>query len=373
MQNGVEMQRKSVITKRICSCLCAVALVFSLTACSATGQDDENVIIVEKEEEKLVYNLTVASVGDVVKTERIKCTYQQMKDQDVSFALNGRLVTKVYVKEGDMVKKGQILAELGSEDIQNQIDDLEYQIARNKLLLEHSEVNENNNISLLWANLLYYRIGSESSVKAQVESMQQSGRYYREDLQDKIGFDEQQLEKLKRTVKQSSVYANMAGTVSFVKERLEGSTSEKDEVVISVIDNTDCLFTVEGVEYADRFGAEDLLDMNVISGTGTGAYVLKPAHMDKWDEKLFFSIVEQPEGVSPEVGAMGYMAIVVDKAENVIYLPLEAVHTAEDKHYVYVLDDDSNRQLLWIETGLVGDNAVEVVSGLSEGDKVILR
>ncbi|MBQ7933397.1 MAG: biotin/lipoyl-binding protein [Lachnospiraceae bacterium] len=367
------MQRKSVIVKRICSCLCTVALAFSLTACSSAGADDENVIIVEREEEKLVYNLTVASVGDVVKTERIKCTYQQMKDQDVSFELNGRLVTAVYVKEGDMVKKGQLLAELGSEDILNQIETLEYQIARNKMLLENSQVNETNNISLQWANYLYYGMGSESSVKAQVESIQQSGRYYREDLQDKIGFDEQQLESLKQTVKQSSVYANMEGTVSFVKERLEGSTSEKDEVVISIIDNTDCLFVVEEVEYADSFGAEDLLDMTVISGTGTGAYVLKPANMDKWNEKLLFSIVEQPEGVSPEVGAMGYMAIVVDRAENVVYLPLEAVHTAEDKHYVYVLDDDGNRQLLWVETGLQGDTSVEIVSGLSEGDKVILR
>lgn len=373
MQNGVEMQRKSMIMKRICSCLGAAALVFSLTACSTTGPDDEKVIIVEKEEEQLVYKLTVASVGDVVKTERIKCTYQQMKDQDVSFALNGRRVTKVYVKEGDMVKKGQLLAELGSEDIRNQMDDLEYQIARNKMLLEHSQINEDNNISLLWANLLYYRMGSENSVKSQVANMQQSGRYYREDLQDKIDFDEQQLESLQKTVKQSSVYANMDGTVSFVKENLEGSTSEKDEVVISVIDNTDCLFTVEGVEYADRFKADDLLDMDVISGTGTGAYVLKPAHMEQWKEKLLFSIVEQPEGISPEVGAMGYMAIVVDKVENAICLPLEAIHVAEDKSYVYVLDDDGNRQLLWIETGLEGDTSVQVLSGLSEGDKVILR
>lgn len=373
MQNGVEMQRKSVTMKRICSCLCAVALAFSLTACSSTGEEDENVIVIEKEEETLVYNLTVASVGDVVKTERIKCTYEQMKDQDVSFALDGRRVTEVYVKEGDTVKKGQLLAELGSEDIQGQIETLEYQIARNKMLLEHSEVDEANNISSLWANYLYYGRGFESSVKAQVESIQQSGRYYREDLQDNIGFDEQQLETLKKTVKQSSVYANMTGTVSFVKENLEGSTSEKDEVVITIIDNTDCLFTVEGIDYAERFSEDDLLEMTVISGTGTGAYVLQPTNMDGWKEKLLFSIVEQPEGVSPEVGAVGYMAVVIEEAEDVVNLPLEAVHTAEDKHYVYVLDDDQTRQLLWIETGLEGDSTVEIVSGLSEGDKVILR
>ena len=52
-------------------------------------------------------------------------------------------------------------------------------------------------------------------------------------------------------------------------------------------------------------------------------------------------------------------------------LPLSAVYHADGKPYVYVLDENDFRQIVWIETGLVGDEKVEILSGLNEGDKVV--
>ncbi len=372
LQNGVEMQKKSIIGKRFCSCVLSLALAFSLTACSGAVDEDENVILIEKEEESIVYELTVATIGDVQKTERIKCVYEQMKDQEVSFALDGRTVTKVYVKEGDTVKKGQLLAELGNTDIRNQIEQLDYYITRNEILLEHSAVNETHEISTLWANYKYNGFGSQQYIESQVAGIQQRYRYDRENLQDSVEFDKQQRASLQEIVDKSAVYANMNGTVSFVQERLEGSTSAKDEVVIKIIDNTDCLFIVEGTDYANHFAEGDILDMSVISGGGTGAYMLQPTRMDKWQDKLLFSIVAQPEGISPEVGAIGYMSIVVEEKQDVVTLPLQAIHKADDKYYVYVLEENNSRALQWVEIGLTGDSTVEIRSGLSEGDKVIL-
>lgn len=365
------MHRKKLGMKRMGVYVLSLALALSLAGCSGEVQEEDNVILIEKEEESLVYNLAVATVGDVQKTERIKCVYAQMQDQNVSFAINGRLVTKVYVKEGDTVKKGQLLAELGNSDLLDQIEALEYNIKRNKLLQEHADINETNELSAAWSNYVNMNRGNQKQVEEQVESIKQNYRYAREDREDAIAMDEQQLAKLRQEVKMSAVYANMDGTVTFVKERLEGSTSTKDEEIITIIDGTDCLFTVEGTDYADKFTAEDTLDMNVISGTGTGAYVLQPHNMNEWEDKLLFSILQQPEGVSPEVGAIGYMGIVVDERKDVVTIPLAAIHNADDKQYVYVLGEDGMRQLQWIETGLYGDTTVEIVSGLSEGDRVI--
>ncbi len=372
LQNGVEMQKKRINGKRLCSCMLSLALAFSLSACSGTAEEDENVILIEKEEESIVYELTVATIGDVQKTERIKCVYEQMKDQEVSFALDGRTVTKVYVKEGDAVKKGQLLAELGNSDIRNQMEQLEYQITRNQILLEHNTTNEAHELSSLWANHLYNGMGNQEYMDAQIAGIQQRYRYARENMQDSVEFDEQQMASLQEIVDKSAVYANMNGTVSFVQERLEGSTSAKDEVVIKIIDNTDCLFVVEGVDYAEHFEEGDILDMSVITGGGTGAYVLQPTRMEKWQDKLLFAIVAQPEGITPEVGAIGYMSIVVDEKQDVVTLPVEAIHKADGKYYVYVLGENNSRALQWVEIGLQGDSSVEIISGLTEGDKVIL-
>ncbi|MBR6627653.1 MAG: biotin/lipoyl-binding protein [Lachnospiraceae bacterium] len=365
------MHGKKIRMKRMGACVLSLALALSLAGCSREAEGDDKVILIEKEEESIVYNLAAVTRGDVVKTERIKCVYAQMQDQSVSFAINGRLVTKVYVKEGDQVTKGQILAELGNTDLVDRIENLEYNIARNEMLLAHAEVNEPNDLSAAWSKSVNMGWASQAQVEKEVENIARNYRYNRENIEDSIELDEKELANLRRELKLSAVYADMDGTVTFVKERLEGSTSTKDEEIMEIIDGTDCLFTVDGTDYADKFKEGDTLDMNVISGTGTGAYVLKPHNMNEWNEKLYFTILQQPEGVSPEVGAIGYMGIVIDAREDVLTLPLTAIHKADDKQYVYVLGEDGMRQLQWIETGLYGDSSVEIVSGLSEGDKVI--
>ena len=73
------------------------------------------------------------------------------------------------------------------------------------------------------------------------------------------------------------------------------------------------------------------------------------------------------------MGAIGYIVAVVDQRSQVLCVPSAAVHSAEGRDYVYVLGEDQMREVKWIETGLYGDSMVEVVSGLTEGERVILR
>ena len=54
-------------------------------------------------------------------------------------------------------------------------------------------------------------------------------------------------------------------------------------------------------------------------------------------------------------------------------VPLKAVHLASGKSYVYVLGEGNMREVKWIETGLFGDETVEILSGLTEGEKVIIK
>ena len=65
--------------------------------------------------------------------------------------------------------------------------------------------------------------------------------------------------------------------------------------------------------------------------------------------------------------------MVLDEKEDVIYLPNECIYKADDKSYVYVLDEQNMQTACWIETGLVGDAVTEVISGLNEGDMVLKR
>lgn len=65
--------------------------------------------------------------------------------------------------------------------------------------------------------------------------------------------------------------------------------------------------------------------------------------------------------------------MVMDTREHVLRVPKDAVHNADGKDYVYMEDADGMRQIVYVEAGLRGDEYTEILSGLQEGEKVILQ
>ena len=360
-------------SKRILAMACALCM---LTGCTAAEVEEENIVLIEKEKEAIVYDMAVVTVADVVKTEKVKCIYQQVNEQAVCFEVGGKRIDKVYVERGDEVTEGQLLATLDTGNATDRIETLEYQIARNELTLEYSQLNEDYEISTLWLNYIYNSNGSdaaEEALKANVAQIQQRYEYSREDCQDAIDLDRKELQKLNKELKQANLYAGMSGTISFQKSNLEGSSAVAGEEIMHIIDSSECLFAVEGTKYAEYFSADTKVAMSISSGTGAGDYELIPYNMDTWEERLLFAIADDDGSRTIEVGAMGMMKVVLGERKQVLSVPVGAVHVADGKSYVYVLGEDNVREVKWIETGLMGDLYAEVISGLSEGEKVILR
>ena len=100
----------------------------------------------------------------------------------------------------------------------------------------------------MWVNYLYYSgmtEGDKKNLDSRIESTQRSYRYQREDYGDALETDRKELEKLQGELKSSRVYAVTDGVVYKLKERLEGATSQKDEVVMTIVDTSECLFETE--------------------------------------------------------------------------------------------------------------------------------
>ncbi len=367
----VEMKRKMMgrwLPVLLLSCM--------FTGCAPTTGEDENLILIEKEQEALTYEMAVVSIGDVQKTQKVRCTYQQVNDESISFSISGKRVAEVYVEEGDSVVKGQLLAELDIGNADAQIRTLEYNISRNEMILSNMQLNEDYEISMLWLKFLYQSGQSEwekSALEANVERVQKNYQRSREDCEDAIALDKAELAMLKQDVKNSCVYAGMDGTVAFVEERLEGSTSVMGEEVMQIIDSSECLFEVSDVTWASSFKEGVEVDLSIISGTGAGEYRIVPYDKANWNEVLLFSLAGDTEDVNIGVGASGTISFALDERKQVLNVPLRAVHQAGGDSYVYVLGAGNMREVKWIETGLFGDETVEVISGLEEGEKVILK
>ncbi len=71
-------------------------------------------------------------------------------------------------------------------------------------------------------------------------------------------------------------------------------------------------------------------------------------------------------------GMYANVVLQVQQHENALTVPIEAVAKSGDKASVLVVDADGHVQLRPIKTGMESPNRVEVVSGLREGDQVIV-
>src|SRR4030042_248193 len=72
-----------------------------------------------------------------------------------------------------------------------------------------------------------------------------------------------------------------------------------------------------------------------------------------------------------KTGMTGKVTVIIDKLQDVLYVPIQSVVTVEDKKICYIAGSPGEKRE--VETGLFTDNFVEIKSGLAEGEKVLLN
>jgi len=73
-----------------------------------------------------------------------------------------------------------------------------------------------------------------------------------------------------------------------------------------------------------------------------------------------------------KTGMTGKVDVIIDELHDVLYVPIQSVVTVEEKKVCYVMASNTPEQRE-VETGLFNDNFVEIKSGLTEGEQVMLN
>lgn len=354
-----------------------LAACLSLTVClsgctgAETDQGDHQVLVEQEETSTADYTLVTVSRGEVVHYENMWATYTQQDSHQMSFDVDGRRIAHVYVEEGDMVKKGDLLAELDGGSRQDEIEELEYRIARNKLLLEQVDITEDYEISRRWLENIYN--GNTYGTDG-IPDLQKSNEYTREDCRDAIALDEQRLALIKKSVQESCLYADMDGKICYVRMRLYGSTSVKGQTVIEIMDSSQCVFQVSDMKYAPYIKEGQQMTFSSTAIVTTEPIYVVPYQMDEWTDAMYFTLVDAGEApANLEAGVSGPIQIILEESKNALKLPNDTVQSADGKWYVYTVGDDGNREVKWVEIGIRGNNETEIISGLEEGEKVVRR
>ncbi|MFA5271723.1 MAG: HlyD family efflux transporter periplasmic adaptor subunit [Candidatus Omnitrophota bacterium] len=82
-----------------------------------------------------------------------------------------------------------------------------------------------------------------------------------------------------------------------------------------------------------------------------------------------------PENVPPffRSGMNATVEFIVKSKDNVLLLPLDAVHKEKDESFVYVANNAGEQTKKVITIGMTDDKNAEIVSGVDENDKVIVK
>lgn len=151
--------------------------------------------------------------------------------------------------------------------------------------------------------------------------------------------------------------------------------TDKNYLVLQATDTLQCLTSIDEDELDSILvGQEASIKIEALNKTITG-YVTKISNTANYSSSgsTFDVTVEFQNDGEILLGMSANCEIILEKAENVIAVPKEAVQEERDKKYVTIKQEDGEAKQVEIETGIENDAFVEVTSGLEEGQIVLIE
>jgi len=266
--------------------------------------------------------------GDIVVTISSFGHVRANREVTLRFRTSG-IVKKIEVKEGERVKKGQVLAMLDSPSQQAQL------------------LQAKNN----------YEEAKLEGIKSKIEEKRLSYEAAYEDYEKTL------------------IKAPCDGEITDIAV-YEGDSVSSSTPIISLI-NRDKMYVDVDVDEVDirkvAPGQEALVKFDAYPGLTLPAEVSKISPTAKSQGavtvvKVTLELKEFDERIKP--GFSTEAEIMVGKAENVLIIPIEAVVERQNRSFVTVITEDKP-QVRPIMTGISNGEYVQVLSGLKEGEEIV--
>jgi len=384
---GFVAKAREAVNKVLAALLCA-AFCAALGGCALLPVEEEPLPAPVQRAYQTV-SLTLASVkrGDLVKTQRITCNYKPLKEETYNFAISGVYVAGVYVGAGDVVQTGDLLAELDRTDILNQIEDARFELSLKEVDLQYAgsgtdEARERLELDTLNAQLSVLpdvpenrlaRQELQTRIEAQSRKVEQAASdaaFAKELAQRQVDIANSKIDVLQGLANERAIYATMDGMVSYARSFQADSRSVESERVITVSDASQTIYYVTGRDVA-LFEVGQTYELTV-GGEVYNARCAAPEELGEVSNPDAPMIYFFPEDFNSDLANYGTIELETARSNDTLYLPADAVRETPDGYVVYRLNAAGLREMLPVEIGLLISGKQEILSGLAEGEEVII-
>ena len=309
----------------------------------------------------------VAERMNIKSTVEATGTIRPVDSVEVSSKITAR-ISSVLVKENDAVTAGQIVATLDGKDYEAKRDQAQYRVTNTRAK--------------------YNRMSYLESIGAKSKSDLEDAEYNYDTAQST-------LEEANSDANETIITAPISGVV--VGEPKNAGTmavqgSDNPTVIMRIADLSKKQIKAK-VDETDigniRIGQRATFSVDAFTDKTFTARVSKISQTDvtnSWDTSasssssaassasvIYYYVtldVDDPDNLLlPAMTAR----VVIDTADkdNALVVPLSVLKTDAAGAYVLVLNDDGTQEQRYVETGIYSDEYVEILSGLSEGERIV--
>ena len=325
---------------------------------------------------------TVSATGEIAATNLV----------DVGAQVSGQ-IKKMHVKIGDVVKEGDLIAEIDNVTQVNEVNTRKAQLQTYQAQLESAQV------ALKIAQRKYSRYKSLASAdavsKEEFEATEDSlatNRAKIKELQSSIRQTQIAINTAEKDLGNTRITAPSAGTVvSLVVEQGQTiNSSQTSPTVVQIADLTSMTNKMQIAEGdATKVKAGQTVNFTILSEPDTpisakldsidpGLTTMSQGSYSKSTDTTSNAIyyyaratVPNPDG-KLAIGMTTQNTVEIASADNVLMVPTVAIKTKDGKKFVRVLEANNQAVDREIQTGLKDSMNTEVKSGLNEGEKVVM-
>ena len=306
--------------------------------------------------------------GDVVGLSHFSGQIKPVVERKLYFHINGR-TRNTYVKEGDTVHAGQVLADLEG------VDDLQHQETADKINIQRSQIF----VEIAQLNLDYFLKTNSQSAPGYDDQLALQ-KHQVEITQLDVTAASLGLTETQDSISNSLLTAPMDGVVTAI-DLEEGSEVNAFTTVATVADLNELEVSSSLVSSKwDNLsvGMPAIIKANGGHGQGqdtTGVVRSLPSDVtggtdQKNEPTLRIKMDKSPTELGYKLGDLVKVDIIVEQSLNTLWVPPQVIRTFDNRDFV-VVQDGNNQRRVDVKLGVVGDARVEILEGLAEGQIVV--
>ena len=350
---------------------------------------DEKVEFITKKAKKGSFSKKVDATGEIFATELV----------DVGAQVSGQ-IKKLYVKLGDQVKKGDMIASIDSSTQQNSIDNKEAQLAIYKAQLESAKVALNiAKTQFDRENALFSKNATSKQEFESAKNTYSANSAKIKELEAQIKQTNIELSTAKINLGYTKITAPRDGTVVSVQVE-EGQTVNANQTTPTIVNIADLshvkmkMQIAEGditkikvgtpVEYSILSEPTKKFQTTVSSidpGLTTlsdGSYGSSSSSKSSYSSSsssssaVYYyaqSIVDNKDGIL-RIGMTTQNELLIANVKDAIIVPSIGIKKDENGTFVYVLKDGKPVKTA-VKTGIKDNLDTQIISGINEGDEII--